>query len=153
MSKKLTGVLLRTLIGAAIFMVVVFVGGVAAGWLAARGTVDADHAVVWLSGAIALVSMAGSMVISVAWVRAIDEAAREAHKAAWFWGGCGGMAVGCAVLIMTVLPQSADWRFPTIAGRMDPAAYAATGAFAMLALMVAGYTVVWAWWWLTRLRD
>ncbi|MDY6922426.1 MAG: hypothetical protein SWI22_00510 [Pseudomonadota bacterium] len=153
MSKKLTGVLLRTLVGAGIFMVVVFVGGIAAGWLAAHGTVDAGRAVVWLSGVIAVVSMVGAMVISVAWMRAIDEAAREAHKAAWFWGGCGGMSVGCAVLIMTTLPQSTEWRFAAIGGRTDPAAYAATGAFAMLALMVIGYTVVWAWWWLTRLRD
>ena len=153
MSKKLTGVLLRTLIGAAIFMVVVFVGGVAAGWLAAHGTVDADHAVVWLSGAVALVSMAGSMVISVAWMRAIDEAAREAHKAAWFWGGCGGMSLGGVLLIMTSLPQSAAWSFTAFDGRTDPAAYAATGAFGMMMLMVAGYAVVWAWWWLTRMRD
>lgn len=153
MSKKLNRLLFRTLIGAGILLVAAFFAGMAAGWLEARGAVDTNRAIVWVSGFIAVVSMAGSMVISVAWMRAIDEAAREAHKAAWFWGGCGGMAVGCAVLIMTVLPQSADWRFPAIAGRTDPVAYAATGAFAMLALMIAGYTVVWAWWWLTRLRD
>ncbi|MFN3932930.1 MAG: hypothetical protein ACK4JY_14430 [Brevundimonas sp.] len=153
MSKKLTGLMLRTLIGAAIFTVVVFVAGIAAGWLGAHGTVNTDHAVVWLSGAIAVVSMTGAMVISVAWMRAIDEAAREAHKAAWFWGGCGGMALGGVALIMAALPQSAEWTFPAVGGRSDPAAYAATGAFGMMVLMVAGYSVVWAWWWLTRLRD
>ncbi|MGZ9100197.1 MAG: hypothetical protein ACXW3O_10875 [Brevundimonas sp.] len=153
MSKKLTSLMLRTLIGVGIFMVALFAVGVAVGWLAAHGTVDKDHALVWVVGAIAVVAMTGAMVVSVAWMRAIDEAAREAHKAAWFWGGCGGMALGGVLLIMTSLPQSAAWTFTAFDGRTDPAAYAATGAFGMMMLMVAGYTVVWAWWWLTRMRD
>lgn len=153
MSKKLTSVMLRTLIGAGIFMVLVFAAGVAVGRLAGQGAVDKDQALVWLVGAIAVVAMVGAMVVSVAWMRAIDEAAREAHKAAWFWGGCGGMSLGGVALIMTSLPQSAQWSFTAFNGRTDPAAYAATGAFLMMMLMVAGYTVVWAWWWLTRMRD
>lgn len=153
MSKKLTSLVLRTLIGAGIFMVVMFAAGVAVGWLAGHGTIDKDHALVWLVAFIAVAAMVGAMVISVAWMRAIDEAAREAHKAAWFWGGCGGMSLGGVLLIMTSLPQSAEWSFAAFNGRTDPAAYAATGAFGMMMLMVVGYTVVWAWWWLTRMRD
>lgn len=153
MSKKLTSVMLRTLIGVGIFMVVLFAAGIAVGWLVGHGAVDKDYAVVWLVGAIAVVAMAGAMAISIAWMRAIDEAAREAHKAAWFWGGCGGMCLGGVLLIMTSLPQSARWTFTAFDGRTDPAAYAATGAFGMMMLMTLGYTVVWAWWWLTRMRD
>lgn len=153
MSKKLTSLMLRTLIGVGIFMVVLFAVGVAVGWLAGHGAVDKDHALVWVVGAIAVVAMVGAMVVSVAWMRAIDEAAREAHKAAWFWGGCGGMSLGGVFLIMTSLPQSEQWHFSAFDGRTDPAAYAATGAFGMMMLMVAGYAVVWAWWWMTRMRD
>ena len=151
MSKKLSGLLLRTLIGAGIFIVVAFFAGVAAGWLKAHGVLQADHAVLWLVGVIAVVSMAGSMVISVAWMRAIDEAAREAHKAAWFWGGCGGMAVGGVFIILASAPQAAAVHLSSwFGGRTDPAAYAATGAGAMVLLMTAGYTVAWAWWWWKR---
>lgn len=150
MTKRLTGLMLRTLIGLGIFAVLVIAATFALVWLDGRGVVDGDDAVVWLAGAIAVVAMAGAMVISVAWMRAIDEAAREAHKAAWFWGGCGGMALGGVVLIMTSLPQTAEWSFVTFNGRDDPAAYAATGAFAMILLMTAGYTVAWVVWWLQR---
>ncbi|MNE97170.1 hypothetical protein D3C80_1954760 [compost metagenome] len=81
----------------------------------------------------------------------IDEAAQEAHKWAWFWGGSSGMAVGGVLVIMASLPQSAMIQIPAwYSDRTDPAAYAATGAFAMLTLMLIGYTVAWAWWWLGR---
>ena len=35
-----------------------------------------------------------------------DEAAREAHKAAWYWGGSGGMAVGGVLICLATLPQA-----------------------------------------------
>ena len=151
MSKKLASVLVRTVIGVLAFVVVLFVAGVGVGYLAARGSLDEDQAVVWLVAAVAIAAMIGAMIISVAWMRSIDEAAREAHKAAWFWGGCSGMAVGGALVIMSSLPQAARWRFPAgFEGRTDPAAYAATGAFGMLLIMSLGYLIVWAWWWWRR---
>jgi len=154
MSKKLTSVLVRTCIGVAALMVAVIVAAVAIGFLSAHGAIDKDRGLLWLVGAIAVTVMVGAMVISVAWMRSIDEAAREAHKAAWFWGGCGGMSVGGVFLILASLPQAETLSIPAwFDGRTDPAAYAATGAFGMMLLMLIGYTVVWAWWWITRLRG
>ncbi|KAK0330671.1 hypothetical protein LTR94_031936, partial [Friedmanniomyces endolithicus] len=93
-------------------------------------------------GLIAVGGMAGGLWTGVLWMRSIDEAAREAHKSAWFWGGSAGMAIGGVVVIMTFLPQSANWVPPiTFFGRTDPAAYAASGAYAMMLVMLAGYGV------------
>ena len=154
MSKKLASVLVKTVIGLVALLVGVFVAGVAAGFLAAHGAIDGDAAMFWIIAVVALVVMTGGMVVSVAWMRSIDEAAREAHKAAWFWGGCSGMSVGGVLVILSSLPMAETLSFPSwFEGRTDPAAYAATGAFGMMLLMMIGYIVVWAWWWITRMRD
>ncbi len=101
--------------------------------------------------AFAVVSMLIAMWISLKWMSIIDEAAQEAHKWAWFWGGSSGMAVGGVFIILASMPQAASLKIPAwYAERADPAAYAATGAFAMLTLMLIGYTIAWAWWWLGR---
>jgi hypothetical protein len=95
--------------------------------------------------------MGGGLWAAVAWMRSIDEAAREAHKSAWFWGGLAGMSVGGFAIILSLLPQASSWRLPfTFFGREDPAIHAAIGAYAMQLLMVLGYTVAWAWWWWKR---
>lgn len=66
-----------------------------------------------------------------------------AVRAAWRVGG--------VLVIMASLPQAAAINIPAwYSERTDPAAYAATGAFAMLTLMLIGYGVAWAWWWLGR---
>ena len=142
----------RVVGAAAGLILAAMLGGAVIGYLsAADPAFDADAANLWLIGGIATMLMVGSLAVSVIWMRAIDEAAREAHKAAWFWGGCSGMAAGGVLGILATLPGAERWTFPTILdGRTDPAAYAATGAFGILTLMIIGYTVVWAWWWLTR---
>jgi len=134
---------------AALLIVATVLGGAVIGYLS-----DPDFdsgGGVWLIGGIASLLMVGSLAVSFVWMRAIDEAAREAHKAAWFWGGCSGMALGGVLMILSSLPLAERWSFPSILdGRTDPAAYAATGAFGMLLLMIIGYTIVWAGWWLAR---
>lgn len=151
MNKKLPSVLIRTVIGAIALIALLFVAGIVVGYFAAQGSLDGNRASIWVVAAAAVIGMAGSMVVSIAWMRSIDEAAREAHKAAWFWGGSGGMAVGGVLMMMAALPQSAHWRFPSwFDGRTDGAAYAATGAFGMILIMVIGYTIAWAWWWWRR---
>ena len=127
-------------------------GGVAIGYLSANGSVDRDRGALWLMGPIAVLIMIGATVVNIAWMRTIDEAAREAHKSAWFWGGCTGMGLGGIGVILATLPQAAHWTLPVwLEGRTDPAAYAATGAIGMVFLMVAGYAVAWAvWWWRRR---
>ena len=80
-----------------------------------------------------------------------DEAAREAHKASWFYGGTGGLAVGGVFIILASTPPAARLTLPAwFDGRTDPAAYAATGAVGLMTLMLIGYGVVWGWWWLAR---
>ncbi|MDO9077379.1 MAG: hypothetical protein Q7U72_08000 [Brevundimonas sp.] len=154
MAKGLKSVFLWSAAGLAALIALVFVAAAVVGYFSAQGSVDEDRAIVWIMGAFVVLIMIGAMVAGAAWMRSIDEAAREAHKAAWYWGGSGGMAVGGVLLCMATLPQAGTIHIPSwLDGRTDPAAYAATGAFGMMMLMLIGYTVVWAWWWITRMRD
>ncbi|WP_332658867.1 hypothetical protein [Brevundimonas sp.] len=153
MSKRLWPVLGKSLLGLVALMVVMVLAGLAVGFLAGRGVVQQDSAIVTMMTIFSVVLMVGAMVMSVAWMRAIDEAAREAHKAAWFWGGCSGMAVGGVGIVLAGLPQARGLQFVAWDGRTDPAAYMAAGAFAMMMLMTLGYIIVWAWWWLARTRG
>ena len=103
----------------------------------------------WLFLAFAAVGMTVGVWVSAIWMRSIDEAAQEAHKWAWYWGGSIGMAVAGVIGMMAVLPQSALVTLPSVfPDRADPAAYMATGAVGMGLLMMAGYTIAWAVWWL-----
>ena len=106
----------------------------------------------WVIGVFALLAMSFAMLMSVKWMQSIDEAAREAHKAAWFWGGTGGMALGMVFVILSSLPQAERLTLESswLDGRTDPAAYMATGAILIVLLMTLGYTIVWAWWWWKR---
>ena len=117
-----------------------------------QGTLE--DAVPWILTPMAAGMMIIALVVSLVWMRTIDEAAREAHKTAWFWGGSAGMAIGGVGVILANLPQLAAFDplayFPV---RDDPAAYMALGAAILGLLMIAGYTVVWAWWWLSRMRG
>lgn len=95
--------------------------------------------------------MAVGIWVSAIWMRSIDEAAQEAHKWAWYWGGSCGMAIGSVIGLMAMLPQFADMALPTLwPDRADPAAYLATGAALMALIMLAGYTFAWVIWWLRR---
>lgn len=136
-------------------VVLTFIGGAVIGYLEASGApINVGAASFWVLVAVAVVVMAGAMVIGTIWMRSIDEAAQEAHKSAWYWGGSAGMAVGGVLLVIAaVQPATASLDLPTVLGRSDPVAYAAAGAFGILTLMLIGYGVVWAWWWLSRTRG
>lgn len=138
--------------GLALLMLGAFVGGGVIGYLSVSNPdLDIGSASIWIIGAIAALLMIGALAVGVVWMRSIDEAAQEAHKAAWYWGGTGGMAVGGVLLILAAQPAAARWSLPSIlSDRADPAAYAATGAFGLMFLMIIGYAIVWAWWWLAR---
>ncbi len=151
MAQGLKRVALLTLLGFIGLILVLLLAGVVVGFLAAHGSVDPEAALVWFMGGFAILIMLGSLAVGVGWMRAIDEAAREAHKTAWFWGGSVGLAIGGVAVIMAALPQAETVQIPSwFAGRSDPVAYAATGAFGMLLLMLVGYTIAWAWWWWRR---
>lgn len=147
-AKKLTLLLVGSVIG---LLAAGFLAGVVAGFWTAHTGGSKDTAMFWSLGGFVVIAMIASMVVSVIWMRSIDEAAREAHKAAWFWGGTGGMSVGMIAIVLSSLPQAETFAVPSwFEGRTDPAAYAATGAFGILFLMLIGYAIVWAWWWLAR---
>lgn len=151
MAKGLKSVFLWSGVGLAALTALALLAGVTVGYFAAQGDVDPDRAMAWVLGVFIILMMVGSLAVGAAWMRSIDEAAREAHKSAWYWGGSGGMAVGGVLVCLSTLPQAAPLRIPSwLDGRTDPAAYAATGALAMLLLMLAGYMAAWAWWWLRR---
>lgn len=151
MAKGLKSVFLWSGVGLVVLIALVLMAGAGVGYFAAQGSVDPDRGIVWVMGAFVTLLMIGSMAAGIAWMRSIDEAAQEAHKWAWYWGGSGGMAVGGVLICLATLPQAGSIRIPSwLDGRTDPAAYATTGAFAMMLLMLIGYIVAWVWWWLRR---
>ena len=151
MRPKLVGALRWSAIGITGIGVAVVLGAVAATFLASRGAVPLDQAMLVVFIAFATAVMIAAFGIGVVWMRAIDEAAREAHKSAWYWGGSAGMAVGGVFLILAMLPQAVTLELPLwLNGRNDPVAHAVTGAFVLMLLMVTGYGVAWAWWWWKR---
>ena len=91
------------------------------------------------------VAMLAALLLCRWWWERIDEAAREAHKWAWWWGGCTGMAVGGA-LLLTITSRE---------GELDLAGMAADQALAsgmllMLTCQVVGYGIAWIVWWAKR---
>lgn len=144
--------ILQSVIGVGLIVLAAFATGGVLGFLDAKGQdINTSSAALWAVGVFAAVTMLISLWVGLKWMTSIDEAAQEAHKWAWYWGGSGGMAVGGVLVIMASLPQAAMIQIPAwYSDRADPAAYAATGAFGMLTLMLIGYGVAWAWWWLGR---
>ena len=144
--------IIQSVIGFGVVMLAAFIMGGVVGYLEAKGQdVTSSAGALWAVGGFAAVTMLISLWVGFKWMSSIDEAAQEAHKWAWYWGGSGGMAVGGVLVIMASLPQAAAIEIPAwYSDRVDPAAYAASGAFAMLILMLIGYGLAWAWWWWAR---
>ena len=81
------------------------------------------------------------------WWRSLDEAAREAHKWAWWWGGNLGLVVGGAgVVVATLMGVNL---LPADLPRSD-AALVAAGVFGVFAAQAVGYGLAWCGWWLAR---
>lgn len=112
---------------------------------------DIGAAVPMIVSPLIIGAMVTALVVALVWMRFIDEAAREAHKFAWYWGGLSGLATGGVFVILATLPQTASFDAQAMFGvRNDPAAYMALGATLLAAVMTAGYLVAWAAWWLKR---
>src|SRR5690606_29433021 len=83
-----------------ILLIGAVVGGIAVGaiygGLEAAGAVPAP-----LVAILALVVLFGLMIAGTLWWwRRADEAVREAHKWAWYWGGSVGMCVGLGAVML-----------------------------------------------------
>lgn len=150
MSKKLIPLLAKSALGLVVLFVLMFLVGVVAGYLGAHNDLPEETVQLWIMGVIAPFIMIGSLWLGAAWMKSIDEAAQEAHKASWYWGGSAGMAAGGVGVILATLPPAETFTIGAIQGRSDPIIYIAAGAMGMVGLMLIGYIIVWAWWWLAR---
>jgi FtsH-binding integral membrane protein len=121
-----------------------FVGGLASGILADRP----GSAAFWTTVAFTVVMMAAVLGVSFWWWRRLDEAAREAHKWAWYWGGSMGMLIG-VVLLVVLTTRPADIVIPASFGQ-TPADLLGAGMIAILGFQLIGYGLAWAWWWFGR---
>lgn len=103
----------------------------------------------WLPAVIAYAAI--YLMITVfsilAW-RSMDEAARDAHKSAWFWGGGAGAAL--AAFVVTVLTGPGADLFALIPAQDGPSGYLGFGVLMTLILQLIGFVIVWAGWWLSK---
>lgn len=81
------------------------------------------------------------------WWRALDEAAREAHKWAWWWGGNLGLVAGGAAVVIAAL---AGMNLLPAALPHTDAALIALGVAAAFAAQAVGYGIAWCGWWIAR---
>lgn len=91
--------------------------------------------------------LASLVAVYLHWKR-LDEAAREAHKAAWYWGGSGGLAVGGLLVGYLMANPEAD--LSRYAAGPGDAGLMLTGSLVVVTAQLVGYVVVWAWWWWSR---
>lgn len=81
------------------------------------------------------------------WWRGLDEAAQEAHKWAWWWGGNLGFVIGGAGIVAASL---AGIELPPHDVAHTDSVLIAVGALAVIAAQAVGYTVAWCGWWMAR---
>lgn len=98
---------------------------------------------------LAVVAVMGLMLwLCVRWWRAADEAAREAHKWSWYWGGSTGLALaGVPFILLYTMPRTVEGLLP--AGMSTPQAIL-LGMGLLGGFQLAGYGLFWAGWWLSR---
>jgi len=93
--------------------------------------------------AIAAAAPAGWFILTY-W-RAIDEAAREAQKWAWFWGGSIGLGLG----LIAIMWQP-DRVIEALGAGGDPVDILQAGAVVLMAAQLAGFLLAWIFWWGSR---
>jgi hypothetical protein len=132
---------------ALVFGLMVVAGMVAGGLAVAVGASNPLRLTLTVIGLSAI--MAFTIAACAWWWKALDEAAREAHKWAWWWGSTISLAIGGVLLItltMAVNPAQIDQTLrDTTAMNL-----VAGGAMGALLLQCAGYFIAWAVWWLRR---
>ena len=131
---------------AAIAAICLAAGGILGGVTAAngQGVISQRIVAVVLAGTLIVVS-----VFCVAWWKGLDEAAQEAHKWAWWWGGSAGMSLGLIALVALVRLGAAE-AIPEAVMRQPPEDLIHVGAIGMLLCQLLGYVIAWAAWWLRR---
>ncbi|ESQ81221.1 hypothetical protein [Asticcacaulis sp. YBE204] len=141
MAKNLTRMVVTALVT---FVMAAFLLGVFAGYTG----IEKSEALTRFSWVPLIACTIGGFIglgIAVVWWKRSDEAVREAHKWAWYWGGSVGLIVPAVILGMSmlgieVLPDA----YVASTGLSGPA----SGILITLLPMFAGYIVAWAVWWL-----
>lgn len=105
--------------------------------------------------ALASVLMLAALVVSVLQFQSIDEVAKQAHYVAWLWGSMMVIGlIGVAMAIAYAVPGSfvlpVEGILTRFFGDAEPDTAFMAGAIATPLLMVAGFTVWWALFWLRR---
>ena len=98
------------------------------------------------------VILLGVVAASLPWWRALDEAAREAHKSAAYWGGLVALVVmGYAAVSANLAARASLWQLAALWLNPGPqAAGVAAGATLSALLFTACYGASWMAWWLRR---
>lgn len=126
--------------------------GFAAGYLSARDTLPAPFQALgavlnspWFLSAVLAVLSIWAVIATLAYWRAIDELAREAHKSAWFWGGSIGLSLGIFGLFGLSLFEPLP---TTMLQDEPPLRLMAIGAYGSFGCGLIGYLIAWAiiWW-------
>ena len=121
-------------------------GGVGAMMAFTFGSASAVGVLITAAGGVfAMLVVAAS---SVLWWNTLDEAAREAHKWAWWWGSTGGLAVG-GVAVITLVGSAGSGAVLAALGP-DPVDILLAGGLACALFQIIGYALAWAGWWLAR---
>ena len=114
---------------------------------AASALIDAfaGAATMPLQAALMVAATAAVLAICIRWWRNADEAVREAHKWAWYWGGSTGMA--CVILLFALSTwEVIDVTLPPLGS--GPGDLIMTGVALTVGAQGIGYLVAWAAWWL-----
>lgn len=124
--------------------------GIAAAFLADVGKARpefAGYSLVAISLSV-IVVMALMLWLCARWWRAADEAAREAHKWSWYWGGSTGLALGgVPFILLYTMPQTAEALLPA---DLTTAQAVLLGMALLGGFQLVGYGLFWAGWWLAR---
>ncbi|MBI1360322.1 MAG: hypothetical protein GC155_08570 [Alphaproteobacteria bacterium] len=115
---------------------------------------DALPNVIGLPVAILATVWAGVMV-TIHWKR-LDEAARQAHRWAWYWGGSLGLgAAFLAAAIAMKAPGGLGW-MSSLAAPFLPTdlpheqSYLFAGIILTVLAQMGGFLLAWLWWWARR---
>lgn len=137
--------------GLGMFMVSLMGGGVIAGVAIALFESIDIRLPAALAGVAAVVVGLLTMLWSRGWWGRVDEAVREAHKTAWYWGGSVGMVFvsGLAAFLWFDRSGASLGRFSMATG---DGGLILTGIVVTGVLQLIGYGVFWAGWWLSRSR-
>ncbi|WP_133149169.1 hypothetical protein [Caulobacter zeae] len=82
------------------------------------------------------------------WWSAADEAAREAHKWSWYWGGSTGLALAAVpYILLHAMPGTAEAALPV---GMTTTQAVLFGMALLGGFQLIGYSLFWVGWWLKR---